>query len=49
MNLVERNPFRILGLLVGATAREQGREIRLRNYLGFSLFDDNIKNAIILN
>lgn len=34
MNLVERNPFRILGLLVGATAREQGRQIsRLRNYL----------------
>ena len=34
MKLVERNPFRILGLLVGATAREQGRQIsRLRNYL----------------
>jgi hypothetical protein len=34
MNLIKNNPYRILGLLVGATAREQTRQInRLKNYL----------------
>lgn len=34
MNLIKNNPYRIVGLLVGATAREQTRQInRLKNYL----------------
>jgi hypothetical protein len=34
MNLIQNNPFRVTGLLVGATAREQERQIkRLRQYI----------------
>lgn len=34
MNLIKNNPYRTVGLLVGATAREQTRQInRLKNYL----------------
>ena len=34
MNLIKNNPYRIVGLLAGATAREQMRQInRLKNYL----------------
>jgi hypothetical protein len=34
MNTIEQNPYRILGLLVGATAREQTRQIiRLKQYV----------------
>jgi hypothetical protein len=43
MQSILNNPYRICGLLVGATTREQSRQVRrLKKYLGASMLKQSI-------